>query len=119
MASRRDVRQRESSERVQVIRGKSLRRTPDRFQNWFVVGRETFRRQLFKNAGRPNAKARRSVRVDSITDGDERVEVVELRRNLLRFPFDDAVLRGYFQNGNNRFFVEFSFGKNIFAMPTD
>lgn len=49
-----------------------------------------------------------------ISDGDERVEVVEFRRNLLRFPFDGAVSSGYFQNGNKRFFVEFALGKNIF-----
>ena len=51
-----------------------------------------------------------------ITDGNNCVERIECSLVLLSFPFNSSMLSGYFHFGNNHFFVQLPFIKDMCQM---
>jgi hypothetical protein len=85
----------------------------------FVIQHKAFGDKFLQGFGGPNAKPRRLGGIDAVADGNDGVEVVEPGFIGLRFVGEGAVRGGYFQNGNNHFFVEFAFLENVFEVLAD
>ena len=85
----------------------------------FVIQREALGHILLQDAGCPDAELCRAAGIDAVADGDNRIQIVKICFGCLCFSFNGAVGSGYFHFGKDHFFIQFTFGKDVFQMFAD